>query len=141
MADKAVSDLENEDVSAAVTEQLKQRVQELELQIADRDKQSEKETLVRTLDAELSSAHAIDVEAARLLALASLEGENADVREVARVVRELRERKPRIFETTRREGSMGPMRSSGSDVELAAERAMETGNRRALLEYLRLRRK
>lgn len=140
MSEKQVADLANSEVSEELSEQLRKRVLELESQLAERDKASAKEALVRSVEAELGRAQAVDVEATKLLAMASLEGENADVKQVARVVRELREKKPRLFESSRREGSMGPMRESASDVELAAQRAMETGHRRAVLEYLRLRR-
>lgn len=139
--EKQVQEMNNTEVTDEFSVKLQQRVLELESQLAERDKASAKESLLRSIDSELAKAQAIDVEATRLLAMAALEGENADVKAVSRIVRELREKKPRLFEGGVREGSMGPMREQASDVDLAAERALATGHRRALLEYLRLRRK
>jgi hypothetical protein len=141
MADKPVEQLSNEEVKSESDAKLRERVRELELELDGQRRRSAKEALVRSVEGELTKAGAVDVEAVAQLAMASLEGENADTRQVQRVVRELRERRPRLFEGAPREGSMGPMRGGSSEADDAAQRALETGHRRALLEYLRLRRK
>jgi hypothetical protein len=144
MSEKQAAELKDEQVKEASDALLRQRVLELEQQLESQRQASSKDALLRSLERELSQARAVDVEAVATLAMASLEGENADAKHVQRVVRELKERKPRLFESGvsqgLREGAMGPMRA-GSDAEEAAQRALETGHRRALLEYLRLRRK
>jgi hypothetical protein len=144
MSEKHASELKDEQVKQESDELLRQRVRELEQALESQRSASSKDALLRSLERELSQARAVDVEAVAVLAMASLEGENADAKAVSRVVRELKERRPRLFESGTepglREGSMGPMRA-GSEAEEAAQRALETGHRRALLEYLRLRRK
>ena len=94
------------------------------------------------IDAMLAEADAIDLEAARLLTEVAVAG--MDDPDIAEAVADLRRHKPYLF---RRSGHVGltmspriPNDAEGG-AERAAERALNTGNRRDLLDYLRLRRK
>jgi hypothetical protein len=101
---------------------------------------------------ELVRARALDLETARMLVEARLaglgEGEAVDVRGV---VRGLREQKPYLFRADREALSVsrgvtatGVVRQGGSvaaaEVSGAAREALETGERSALLRYMRARR-
>jgi hypothetical protein len=94
------------------------------------------------IDAMLAEADAIDLEAARLLTEAAVA--NMDEPDVAQVVADLRRHKPYLFRRGVGSGSasMSPRLSDEHvGAEKAAERALGSGNRRDLLEYLRLRRR
>lgn len=94
------------------------------------------------IERELARSDAIDLEAARLLTEAAVAG--MDDPDVASAIAELRTRKPHLFAPRRRRPSaMGAMaepapRERGA--EAAAAEARATGDRRALLEYLRAKR-
>jgi len=98
----------------------------------------------RALDAALLGAGAIDIESARLLAEAAMpQGEEADIGEV---VDALRARKPHLFASVR-VGRAAPVSSvmagevgAGDALAEAAKEARVSGDRRALLKYLRARR-
>jgi hypothetical protein len=104
------------------------------------------------VEMELVRARALDLETARMLVEARLaglgEGEAVDVRGV---VRGLREQKPYLFRADREALSVsrgvtatGVVRQGGSvaaaEASGAAREALETGERSALLRYMRARR-
>ena len=99
----------------------------------------------RIIDRELAAAGAVDHEVASLLTEMSVRV--MDKPDVALAVRDLRRRKPFLF---RRDGvsapagasamSASPRASAPSSSQDAAEEARTTGDRRALLRYLRARR-
>lgn len=95
------------------------------------------------IERELARADAIDLEAARLLTEAAVaEMEDPDV---SSAISELRKRKPHLFSSRsgRRTSAMGAIADPaprGRATEEAAAEARATGDRRALLEYLRAKR-
>ena len=97
----------------------------------------------RQIDRHLSQAEAVDVETAALLTEAAVAG--MDEPDVARAVAELRDRKPFLFGRRERMGSgMSAFGSVGDPVvdelDRAAIEARESGDKRTLLRYLRMRR-
>ncbi|MCG8512054.1 MAG: hypothetical protein MI741_22795 [Rhodospirillales bacterium] len=96
------------------------------------------------IDALLREADAVDVDAARLLTEHTIEG--MDEPDVQVAVADLRRHKPYLFNPPRQRESRGSAMAPRTAHEaadpkaLAAEQAAETGNRRDLLRYLRLRR-
>ncbi|MFA7235867.1 MAG: hypothetical protein WC058_03295 [Phycisphaeraceae bacterium] len=97
----------------------------------------------RKIDQMLVESDAVDLEAARLLT--ELAVEQMDEPDVAAAVEELRQRKPYLF---RRRGGGGATLSprprpgnGGGTLDDAAEQASQSGDRRDLLRYLRLRRR
>lgn len=95
----------------------------------------------RTIAEHLAQSDAIDLEAAALLtelAVASMPEPD-----VAAAVADLRRRKPFLFRTPARSTAMSPEpRATAPDpLADAADAARTTGDRRALLDYLRLRRR
>jgi hypothetical protein len=118
---------------------LEARVAELEAALADAQSSAGQAARHRTLEQELARAGAIDTETvALLLAPAMADQPEADI---GALVRDLRERKPFLFAATRpRAGaSMGPAVPVDELGELATD-ARHTGDRAALLRYLRRRR-
>jgi hypothetical protein len=118
---------------------LEARVAELEAALADAQSSAGLAARERTLEQELARAGAIDTEtAALLLAPAMTNQPDADI---GALVRDLRERKPFLFAATRpRAGaSMGPAVPMDELGDLATD-ARHTGDRAALLRYLRRRR-
>lgn len=94
----------------------------------------------RSLERELVRQRAIDLEAALLLTEASV-SQMSDV-DAARAVADLRRSKPYLFEAARPQaGVMGASPDErGSAAESAAQEARGTGDRKALLRYLRMKR-
>lgn len=91
----------------------------------------------RALDAELLNAQVLDLETARLLAERAM-GEDADP---AAAVADLKRRKPFLFRSAPRSSSMSAMAGGEDDpARDLAEKARESGDRRALLRYLRSKR-
>lgn len=94
------------------------------------------------IDALLNDADAVDLGVARLLTeQAVADMDDADVEEV---IDDLRRHKPYLFrQRSLTSPAMAPrLTESGHDpVDHAAERAVNTGSRRDLLDYLRLRRR
>jgi hypothetical protein len=94
----------------------------------------------RAIDVELAQSEVIDIEAARLLTDAAL----AQMKEpdVARAIADLKKRKPFLFRPARRPASS--MSAAGkpahNELDQIAEQARQTGDKRALLQYLRARR-
>lgn len=93
------------------------------------------------IDALLTDSDAIDLEAARLLTEISVS--QMDEPDVSAAVDDLRRQKPYLFRQRRNghDSAMSPRVDPPSTQTLAAERAAATGDRRDLLDYLRLRRR
>lgn len=97
------------------------------------------------IDQMLVESDAVDLEAARLLT--ELAVEQMDESDVAAAVEELRQRKPYLFRRRHSGGggaslSPRPRPGNGSGtLDDAAEQASQSGDRRDLLRYLRLRRR
>ncbi|MHB1156092.1 MAG: hypothetical protein ACYC26_04555 [Phycisphaerales bacterium] len=132
-------------------QQAEQRLRELQSQ--HQQLQGRLELARRTIDAVerrqkidqmLVESDAVDLEAARLLT--ELAVEQMDEPDVAAAVEELRQRKPYLFRRRHSGGGGGaalsprPRNSSGV-LDDAAEQASQSGDRRDLLRYLRLRRR
>ncbi len=92
----------------------------------------------RVIERELARAEAIDLETATLLTEAAIAG--MDKADVALAIADLRRRKPFLFRAPARSGAMGPRAGAPDALAAAATTARDSGDRRALLEYLRLRR-
>jgi hypothetical protein len=93
----------------------------------------------RTIERQLADEGAIDLETASLLTEAAVAG--MEKPDLAKAVRELKARKPFLFRTFPRRSAMsGEPASDGAPLEHAAAAARDTGDRGALLRYLRLRR-
>jgi len=137
------------------SEEAESRLVELRTRLAEMEKELSfaKERLVeadtrRTLQRHLIGAHAIDVDAAMLLAENLLkEGarspEEVGERGLLKVVEDLRRKKPALFRSPVRSGSssMAPgLQQPLTPISSAAEDAMRTGRRSDVLRYLRLRR-
>lgn len=141
-------------------DRLRQRVAELEGEIADRDAALATQRRAHEIERALVEAGAIDVEAASLL-VASMLGEPGDDDDdtggagtsVADIVEGLRSDRPYLFarsgsgsadgSPTGRWARSAPMAAtSDSDAAMvaAAQDAAAHGDRRALLRYLRMRR-
>lgn len=93
------------------------------------------------IDALLADSDAIDLEAARLLTEISVS--RMDEPDVKSAVGDLRRQKPYLFRhrSLPNDSAMSPRVEHPLTQEAAAERAAATGDRRDLLDYLRLRRK
>ncbi len=94
------------------------------------------------IDALLTNSDAIDLEAARLLTEISVS--QMDEPDVSAAVSDLRRQKPYLFRHRPRvnDSAMAPrVDLPAAQASAAAERAAATGDRRDLLDYLRLRRK
>lgn len=94
----------------------------------------------RAIERELAREGAVDVETAALLTEAAVAGmEKADV---AAAVGELKRAKPFLFRAAAGRGSAmaGEPGEGGGELEEAAAVARETGDRRVLLRYLRMKR-
>ena len=91
------------------------------------------------IDALLSEADAVDLDAARLLTEAAVA--QMDEPDVATAVDDLQRHKPYLFrQISRSATAMGLAEDEGYAAHEAAEQAAATGHRRDLLRYLRLRR-
>ena len=114
--------------------------QQLERQLAEAQQTITSLERRQKIDALLSESDAVDLEAARLLTELSVS--QMDQPDVAAAVRELRRSRPYLFRhrSAPTDSAMGARVEPISDDALAAERAAATGDRRDLLNYLRLRR-
>jgi len=126
-------------------EALRARVAELEAQLAERDELLAGQAQAFAVERSLTQAGVIDLEAATLLAAAELERDPE--RGVDDAVAELKSARPWLF----RRGSvrkaaaapsstMGAAPAAAAQLAGAAEEAAISGDRRALLRYLRMRR-
>lgn len=92
-----------------------------------------------SIDLALIKEDAVDLETARLMTEAAVAG--MDTPDVARAVGELRQRKPFLFRRAHAASAMGARVERREDASAGlAREAAETGDRRALLRYLRARR-
>jgi len=90
------------------------------------------------IEIELLRADAVDLETARLLAVAAVE--NAPTTDIPKVVASLRERKPFLFRRIHPPSAMARAVIPTTPADQAAADARATGDRRALLRYLKARR-
>lgn len=122
-----------------------QELQALSTQLAEAQAGLAKLERSRTLDALLHEAEAIDLEAARALVEPQLDADDSPL-VVAQLVTDLRRRKPYLFRHHAEAAFADAMAPHADPAEeqdplhASAERALETGRRRDLLAYLRLRR-
>lgn len=92
----------------------------------------------REVERELVRQGAVDVETAALLTEAAIAGlDKADARAA---IAELKRKKPFLFAPPVRASAMSGAVDHGSGLEEAAAAARDSGDRRALLRYLRMRR-
>lgn len=110
---------------------------QLEQDLARVNEELARERRGREVDRLLFSAHATDPDSARVLVERAME-EGLDAgRAVALVI----QRSPALFRQQPPAGAtMAPAARAATDIERAQREAEETGDRRALLRYLRLRR-
>jgi hypothetical protein len=118
---------------------LEARVAELEGALAAAELSAAERERGRAIERELTRAGAIDLEAAGLLLHAAI-GDTPDA-DIAAAVRDLKGRKPFLFAPAPRatSASMGPA-DAGDELGDMATSARGTGDRAALLRYLRRRR-
>lgn len=124
-------------------EQMKSRLHDLSRTLSDNEQTIAALERRQRIDALLSDADAVDLEAARLLTeVAVTQMEDQDV---AVAVEDLRRHKPYLFRQRRESAQamgLAPNESAdGSPLDQAAELAVASGDRRDLLRYLRLRRR
>lgn len=127
-----------EDAESEIAD-LEARVAELEGALAAAESAAANLERQRALEQELTRAGAIDLEAAALL-LGPAPAE-APERDIASAVRDLRDRKPFLFAPpARAEGASMAPASAPQELGDMATNARSTGDRAALLRYLRRRR-
>lgn len=117
------------------------RAKELEASLAQTRERLAGEERARRIDQELIGVGAIDLETARLLAERAMAAESGA--DAARVVRDLRRRKPFLFRTPTfaiAPAARDERHEPAEAVEEASEIARENGDRMAILRYLRLKR-
>jgi uncharacterized protein YhaN len=118
---------------------LESQIKEFEESLASVRSQLEEERRARAIDAELHKADPIDADTVRMLIEVSMPDKtNADV---AKVVGDLKKRKPFLFREAPRRSAYGAFAERDVDESRSlAEEARLTGDRNALLRYLRARR-
>lgn len=135
----AEDDEEHADTELAA---LAARVADLEAKLAEREAALAASEMRRSLESALAAAGAVDVEAAALLTLASVEGE--DDPDVQEAVERLRVSRPYLFggsgQGAPAGSAMAPGTGGPASMTSAALEAAATGDRNALLRYLRMRR-
>lgn len=116
------------------------RLAELEKQLDEAKEAAGRAELRSRLEREAQALDAVDVETVVLLAQAALAG--MDAPDVGAVLRDLKRRKPFLFRAGVQPAAMAPDAGSGEDFALARalEEARASGDRNALLRYLRMRR-
>lgn len=131
--------------SAARAAQLEARITELEADLASARDAVDHAERRHQIDLALIEERAIDLESTRLLT--ELAVQQMPAKDVRAVVADLRRRKPFLFESAPRAralpGPMSPAPRTNPElaaIEHAAEEAATTGDRNALLRYLRARR-
>lgn len=132
------------ELAEARVEELEEQIGVLEAQAAELEAALATSDQRRQIDRYLTEAEAIDIETAALLTEVAVAG--MDEPDVARAISELRDRKPFLF--GRRGGRIGSgMSAFGSvgdpvvdELDRAATEARESGDKRTLLRYLRIRR-
>ncbi|MDX2116298.1 MAG: hypothetical protein SFZ24_11865 [Planctomycetota bacterium] len=128
--------------ASARAEALAARVAELERTLAETREALDSAERRHRIDLALIEAQTVDLESARLLTEMTVSAMPEP--DVERAVAELRARKPFLFRQSRRHPGaavVASAREPGPDaVERAADEAARTGDRGALLRYLRARR-
>ncbi len=122
--------------------ELNGRLEQLQTQLGEAQQTVSHLERRQHIDGLLADADTIDLEAARLLTERTIE--QMDEPDVKLAIEDLRRTKPYLFRHHAAESS-GAMAArdraaAGAGVQQAAERAVSTGDRRDLLDYLRLRR-
>lgn len=118
-----------------------ERLADLEKQLSDARASMGRFELRTRLEREAEAMGAIDVEAVVLLAQEAMSG--LDASEAGAVVRDLKRRKPLLFRAVAQPSAMAADPGTGAGDEglaRALEEARVSGDRRALLRYLRMRR-
>lgn len=113
--------------------ELEKQLEEARTSIGQAERRSRIEREAQALDA-------VDIETVSLLAQTTLAG--MDAPDVGAALRDLKRRKPFLFRSPAQPSAMAPQGTSGEDTALARalEEARASGDRRALLQYLRMRR-
>lgn len=123
-------------------EALREQVAALEGELAGEREAVDEAERQREIERQLREARAIDLETARLLTESAVAG--MDEPDVARAVAELRKSKPFLFAPSVGAGTgvmAGHIAHGGkNELACAAQDARSSGDRRALLRYLRLKR-
>lgn len=137
-ADATEPTLQPPDPDVRITE-LEQQLTGLTAELAQAREALDAAERRHAIERELIRAKAIDLETAALLTETAIQ--NMDDADVANAVAELRRAKPFLF----RNASAGsaattPIDDGNGELTRAADAARETGDRRALIRYLRLRR-
>lgn len=141
MNDTALRDAlaERTQIANDLAEQLRAREAELQEFRARAERLHRRGTIERSL----AQAGAIDTEALALLVESRLEGDDDTTPQ--RVIAQLQRERPALFRATPRASAISPGHPSQgapghAGVDRAREEARATGDRRALMKYLRLRR-
>lgn len=118
--------------------ELEARVSELEKALAQSREQAAAAARSAEIDRLLADAGAVDLEAARLLVVAALDGGETDV---AKAVATLQRRKAFLFAPAGGgSGAMAAASGGRGEIPALADAARSSGDRRLLLRYLRARR-
>ena len=125
----------------STTTQLQSKLDELTASLAQAQQAATTSERRREIDAQLTQAQAIDLESTRLLTEAAIAQSPAP--DIPKAIADLKKRKSFLFRPARPQASA--MSATGKPAphdELAqiAEHARTTGDKRALLQYLRARR-
>ncbi len=122
-------------------ETLRERLGQTESRLAEAQRSADELRRRRDFERELAHASPVDMETARLVA-ESIARERG-IEDAGKAVREAVAAKPFLFRSREPSGVMAPepdARPAGGSIRDAAEEAMRTGDRRAVLRYLRARR-
>ena len=115
------------------------RAKELETKVTELSESLTSVERKRQIDMELVQAEAVDLEAARMLTEAAVAQMSAP--DVIKAVADLKKRKPFLFRPRRTTSGMSAaVKDAGSELVEIADHARATGDRRALLQYLRSKR-
>ena len=121
---------------------LRERLGQTESRLAEAQRTADELRRRRDFERELALASPVDLDTARLVA-ESIANERG-IEDAARAVRETVAAKPFLFRSREPSGVMAPELHEGPPSsrarQEAAEEAMRTGDRRAVLRYLRARR-
>lgn len=118
---------------------LESQIKEFEESLTSMRSQLQTEQRARAIDAELHKAEPIDADTVRMLIEVSCP--DKDAADVAKVVGDLKKRKPFLFREASRRPAYGTFAEHEVDESRdLAEEARLTGDRNALLRYLRARR-
>lgn len=118
------------------------RAAQLERQLAETRETLDAAERRRAISEGLAQAQALDLETAALLTEAAV-AQMAEA-DVGAAIADLKRRKPFLFRQAPRPGAMSPAPRAAAPRDTladAASAARDSGDRRALLEYLRLRRR